>query len=85
MRYFLDNMFWNESYYPTTIVIDRYNGCYSGGKWLAFPCFFYDVPEEIEGEDPECSFFWENCNEPVGKGNTPQEAFDNLKEIMKTK
>ena len=53
MRYFLDNMFWNESYYPTTIVIDRYNGCYSGGKWLAFPCFFYDVPEEIEGEDPE--------------------------------
>lgn len=70
--------------YPTTIVADRYIGTYSKGKWLAFACDFWDVPDEIEGGDTECELFWIDYDYVVGKGDTPQEAFDNLKEQMQS-
>ena len=73
---------WLKSCYPTTIVNDRYHGTYSHGEWLAFACDFWDVPEDIEYEDSECEWFWGANEYIVGKGRTPQEAFNNLKEQM---
>ena len=76
---------WNKNNYPTTIIFDRYGSTYSGGIWLAFPCLFDHIPDEVEGDDGECSTFWNSYDKAVGKGNTPQEAFDSLKEIMTRK
>ncbi|MBR2014136.1 MAG: hypothetical protein IJ998_01790 [Alistipes sp.] len=70
--------YWVQSFYPTTIVRDRYNGTYSGAAWLAFPMFVEDVPTEVDGEDPECIIFWDTYNGVVGKGNTPELAMANL-------
>ena len=76
---------WLDGYYPTTIVSDRYNGTYSGGQWLAFACDYWDVPDGVDGGDTECESFWNDNEYAVGRGSTPQEAFDNLKELMTTK
>lgn len=70
--------FWLESFYPTTIIQDRYNGTYSGAEWLAFPMDYYQVPREIDGDDIECIMFWESYNGEVGKGSTPELAMANL-------
>jgi hypothetical protein len=72
--------------YPVTIVMDRYNGIYSNGIWLAFnldPC---DIPDEIGGDDPTEMIFWREHDEtklPIGKGATPDEAIEDLKKKIK--
>ena len=76
--------FWKRYQYPTTIVADRYDGVYSHGKWLAFPCDYYSLPEDFDGGDLECGDFWRKYKGPVGKGNTPQEAFESLKICIET-
>lgn len=73
---------WKQLHYPTTIIADRYNGTYSKGKWLAFPINYYELPEDIDSGDLECADFWERYKGPVGKGNTPQEAFDDLVKVI---
>lgn len=74
-----DLEFWLKEEYPTTIVNDRYGGTYSHAAWLAFPIDFYSVPEEIDGEDGECMWFWDKYKEPVGRGATPNEAVADLR------
>lgn len=74
---------WNRLKYPVTIVADRYSGLYSRGKWLAFPCEPQDIPAEVFGEDSECADFWATYDKPVGKGNFPDDAFDELEFVMK--
>jgi len=74
--------------FPVTIVMDRYNGSYSGAKWLAFQENNDDVPGEIGGGDPDEEYFWSNYNsnpksKPIGKGNTPDEAYQNLIHLLK--
>lgn len=69
--------YWLETEYPTTIIADRYDGTYSHGGWLAFP--LYEIPSEVDGGDVECIEFWQNYKYPVGKGNTPNNALDNLR------
>lgn len=67
--------------YPCTIIMDRYTGAYSGGLWVAFNLDAHDVPFEVDDSDPICSNYWdahEQLVTPVGKGNTPQEAYDDL-------
>lgn len=68
--------------FPLTIVADRYNGVYSGGKWTAWNADSGDVPRAINGNDSECMKFWfnaANCGVKYGVGNTPQEAIKDLK------
>lgn len=76
--------------YPCTIVMDRYDGCYSGGKWLALNEDPDDVPGSIGANDPEEQHFWrdhgENVGEylkPIGKGADPNEAYADLVTKMK--
>lgn len=65
--------------YPLTIVSDRYGGGYSGGLFTAWLLDWTVVPDEIDGCDPECNTFWNNYQGLVGKGRTPQEAYDDLR------
>lgn len=79
---------WAKSTYPCTIVLDRYSGVYSGGKWIAYPLDPEDVPFAVVGDDNTCSEFWwdHNANDrllPVGRGTTPMSAFENLVAVMR--
>lgn len=66
--------------YPLTIVEDRYGGCYSKGNYLAFNLEAWDVPEDVNGSDVDCICFWNDDAKEyaIGKGNTAQEAIDDL-------
>lgn len=68
--------------YPVTIVMDRYTGTYSKGKWLAFQLDTDQVPDEIGSNDGDEENFWRSHDDmklPIGKGNTPNEALEDLK------
>lgn len=67
-------------FYPLTIVYDRYTGVYSGGKYTAWNLLPWEVPKEIDGDDVECRDFWYNNLIPVGVGDTPEKAVENLKD-----
>lgn len=69
-----------EDIYPCTIVCDRYTGMYSGALWTAWNLDFDEVPKAIDDSDPECWEFWDNKAKDyfIGKGSTPQEAYDDL-------
>ena len=69
---------YSEDPYPLTIIKDRYNGCYSGGKYTAWPIDYWDIPGGPDGCDPECSKFWREYEYPVGKGETAQDAINDL-------
>lgn len=72
--------------YPVTIIADRYTGSYSGAKWLAFQLDEGDIPADISGGDPDCESFWRSHSDlllPVGKGETPNEALEDLKDKAK--
>jgi hypothetical protein len=68
--------------------MDRYDGVYSGAKWLAIHEDPAHVPQEIGGEDLDEQGFWLAYNnqpnsKPIGKGETPDNAYkDLLKKII---
>ena len=75
-----DYKFWQDIY-PITIVQDRYGGTYSGAAFLCFGCEYYEIPQEVNGDDIEAMTFWDNTNLRtchadlrIGKGNTPDDA-----------
>jgi len=75
--------------YPFTLIMDRYDGTYSGGRFLATNQFFDEIDDSIGSSDPEEMIFWRDFKQGervgfmrdkmyIGKGNTPQEAIDDL-------
>lgn len=68
--------------YPLTIVEDRFGGTYSGGIYTAWNLYPYDIPHELFIGDCACSDFWHECTVPVGRGNTPDEAADDLRDRL---
>jgi len=66
--------------YPLTIIVDRYNGTYSGAKFLAFNLDPDDIPSEAwNASDNTTRRFWENYDgPPVGMGLDPLEALQDL-------
>lgn len=75
--------------YPTTVTRARYGGTYSGASWHAWPLEPQQVPLDATGSDVACATFWDDYSEPVGLGNTPNEAVEDLtqqlKEILSTR
>ena len=70
--------------YPLTIIKDRYNGVYSGGKWLAFCNDPDEINTDIWGSDTACDFFWweyknGNINMVIGIGDTISDAVEDLR------
>ena len=74
-----------EDIYPLTIIKDRYNGVYSGGAYTAWNLDHWDLPDGVDGCDPECSLFWDNeaKDYTVGKGATIMDALKDLREKLK--
>lgn len=64
--------------FPLTIIADRYNGVFSGGKYTAWGCDPWDIPPEVDDGDNICRNFWETYDLPVGRGETPMEAYYDL-------
>jgi hypothetical protein len=64
---------------PVTIILDRYNGCYSRGRWTAWPREVFDIPAAHCMGSIECNAFWKANEIPVGRGHTPQAALSDLR------
>ena len=65
--------------YPLTIINDRYTGTYSGGIFTAWNMDYYEIPKDPDEDDVACMLFWAKTDIIVGRGETPQEAVDDLK------
>lgn len=63
-----------DNIYPLTIIADRYDGCYTGGMYLA--CNKY--PEQVAELILDDEDYWSNPVEGVGVGSTIYEAIGNL-------
>ena len=72
--------------YPLTIVAARYQGCYEGGRYLAFPCDPDAIPEGWDGGDMECAEWFAVADRepawPIGRGSTPNAAHDDLRKRL---
>lgn len=79
--------------YPLTIVKDRFNGTYSGGKFVAWNCQPCSVPLDTYSRD--AYEFWatihyfaddnENPYPAYGVGNSIEEAIESLENKLKLK
>ena len=68
-----------DEIYPLTIVMDRYNGTYSGAQFTAWNRYFDDVPPEIDGSDVPCMHFWSKADRStIGFGSDPTAAYNDL-------
>lgn len=74
---------WLSVQYPLTVICDRYDGTYSGAKWLAFPLDYDMIPKGVDASDPECAQFWKNYKEPVGRGVYASDAVVDLIQQMR--
>lgn len=77
----MDNM---KYPYPLTIVMDRYNGAYSGGKFIAWNEDYENINYDAHSGDVEASSFWINNTKVCGKGDSPKEAIADLIKNMET-
>ena len=64
--------------YPLTIINDRYTGTYSGGIFTAWNMDYHEIPTDPDEDDVTCMLFWAKTDIIVGRGETPQEAVDDL-------
>jgi hypothetical protein len=69
--------------YPVTIIKARYGGSYEGGKFIAFNEHIdTHIVDDAEGDDITSAMFFDSYsklrNKPIGKGNTPDEAYHDL-------
>ena len=74
---------WLSVKYPLTIICDRYDGTYSGAKWLAFPLDYDKIPSDVDASDPEYAQFWKYYKEPVGRGVYASDAVADLIQQMR--
>lgn len=74
--------------YPLTIIKDRYNGCYSGGKFFAFNQEHGGIPDFVGSDDGSERNGWDELrttnanNICFAVGNTIEEAVENLRTRM---
>ena len=67
--------------YPCTIIADRYDGSFSGAPWTAWRLSAWEIPDEVEAGDEECHDWWAKQDKSlIGLGQSPQEAYDDLKQ-----
>lgn len=63
--------------YPVTIIRSRYNGTYEGARWVAFNDDTFAV-RDAEGGDIACCDFFADYPKPIGRGDSAQEAYEDL-------
>jgi hypothetical protein len=69
--------------YPLTVVSDRYNGTYSGGKYTAWALYPEDIPKAIFSDDDTCCDYFRTTRDIYGRGDTPNEAIIDLEKRSK--
>ena len=85
----------SKDIYPLTIIKDRYDGTFSGGKYLAINNFHNEIDGSIGGCDSEEMIFWDNFKQGIpngflgekvfiGKGNCVNSALLNLEILLST-
>ena len=69
-----------DSLYPLTITADRYDGTYSGGRYVAWNLDACDIPDDPFSGDVICMEFWDGGHRGYlcGVGDTVGEAVANL-------
>ena len=82
------NDFEPNDHYPVVLIEDRYQGVYSGGRWLAVAnadIRIEDVPRASwllgngpGGDDLEAAEFWAQAPAWIAVGSTPDEAVREL-------
>lgn len=75
--------------YPLCIIYDRYNGTYSGGKWVALNCTPDAIPLNIAADDVSCAAIWallkrrrDEGDILYGVGDTPEDAINDLNSFL---
>ena len=68
--------------YPLTVVNDRYNGTYSGGKYTARKLYPWGIPEAVFGDDNSCWSYFRSTHDIYGRGDTPDEAVTDLRKRL---
>ena len=70
--------------YLLIVIYDRYNGSYSGRKYVAFNLESPDIPKEIFGDDSTVIKFWKHCKIIVGvEGSSDSAIKDLIKNLRK--
>ena len=69
--------------YPLTVVSDRYNGTYSGGKYTAWALYPEDIPGAVFSDDNTCWNYFRTTRDIYGRGDTPNEAIIDLEKRSK--
>lgn len=69
--------------YPLTVVSDRYNGTYSGGKYTAWALYPEGIPEAVFSDDNTCWNYFRTTRDIYGRGDTPNEAIIDLEKRSK--
>lgn len=69
--------------HPVAVILDRYSGAYSGGRWLAVAhadvlSRWVTILNEAHGGDDLAIKFWESPPVWVAAGKTPGAAIDAL-------
>ena len=72
--------------YPVTIVTDKFEGEYSGARYLAFALEPQHIPKHINGSPQEAAQFWQQLEMRrhlhIGKGLMPDLALQDLAGIL---
>ena len=68
--------------YPVTIIKARYQGCYEDARWAAFNAYLDEV-HDAEGDDITCMNFFKYYPGPIGRGESPKHAYDDLVEKLR--
>lgn len=76
--------FFLKEKYPCCIIRTRYGGTYEDAPWVAFADEFMSLGD-VDGGDYECQTFFMEYKHPIGRGDTPQKAFDNLVKLCEEK
>ena len=67
---------------PITVIEDRYDGTYAGGRYTAWNLRQEDIPHAISADDETCRLFWQHARAQkylVGVGETREEAIQDLR------
>ena len=68
--------------YDVLILGTRYGGCYEGGKWIAWVGDPEWLDDYQSGDNP-CQAFWQDYKfAPIGRGDSPEKALDDLKRVV---
>lgn len=74
-----------DNFYPLCVLMDRYGGVYSNGKWTAWVNGIDYIPDGVFSDDVECMTTWRNLQRErregktiYGVGNTPEEALRDI-------